>query len=55
MLMLSDFYFSKEKRELWSVGYAFAGCDAINEWSFGDLGKKWFVKLCVGSTLDFPI
>ena len=54
MLMLSDFCFSKEKRELCSVGCGSTGCDAINEWSFGGTGKKWSVKVSVGSTLDFP-
>ena len=42
MLMLSDFCFSKD---LWSVGCGSAGCDAINEWSFGDPDKKWSVKV----------
>ena len=54
MLMLSDFCFSKKKRELRSVGYGSVGCDASNEWSFGGPGKKWFVKVPMGSTLDFP-
>ena len=54
MLMLSDLCFSKEKRELRSVGYDSAGCYAINEWYFGGTGKKWSVKVSVGSTLDFP-
>ena len=54
MLMLSDFCFSKEKRELRSVGCGSAGCDASNLWSFGGPGKKWSVKVPVGSTLGFP-
>ena len=53
MLMLSDFCFSKYKRELWSVGYGSARCNAINWWYFGGPGKKWSVKVPVGSTLDF--
>ena len=53
MLMLSDFCKSKEKRELWSVGYGSAGCDAINEWYFGSPDKEWSVKVPVGSNLDF--
>ena len=52
--MFNDFCFSKDNRELWSTGCGSAGCDAINEWSFGGYGKKWSVKLSVGSTLDFP-
>ena len=57
MLMLSDFYFSKE---LWLVGCGSAGCDANNEWSFGGPDKKWFDKIpdvylgSLGSNLDFP-
>ena len=57
MLMLSDFYFSKE---LWSVRCGSVGCDASNEWSFGGTEKKWSVKVpdislrSLGSTLDFP-
>ena len=54
MLMLSYLYFSKEKRELWSAVCGSMVCDAINEWSFGGPGKKWSVKVYVGSTLDFP-
>ena len=54
MLMLSDFCFSKEKRELRSVGCGSEGCDASNEWSFGGPDKKWSIKVPVGSTLDFP-
>ena len=54
MLMLSDFCFSKEKRELWPVGCGSGGFDAINEWSFGGPGNKWSVKVYVISTLDFP-
>ena len=54
MLMLSDFYFSKEKRELWSVRCGSAGRDARNEWYFVGPGKKWPVKVSVGPTLDFP-
>ena len=54
MLMLSDFCFSKERRELWSVRCGSAGCDASNEWSFGVPDKKWYVKVPVGSTLYFP-
>ena len=42
MLMFSDFCFSKD---LWSVGYGSAVCDASNEWSFGVLEKKWYVKV----------
>ena len=55
MLMLSDFCFSKYKRELWSVGCGSVGYDASNEWYFGGPGKKWSVKVPVGSTLDFLI
>ena len=57
MLMLSDFFFSKD---LWSVGCGSAGCDAINEWSFGGPDKKWSVKVpdiylrSLGLTLDSP-
>ena len=54
MLMLSYLCFSKEKRELWSVGCGSAGCDAIKEWSVGGPGKKCSVKISVGSNLDFP-
>ena len=54
MLMLGNFYFSKEKRELWSVECGSEGCDAINLWHIGDPGKKGYVKLPVGSTLCFP-
>ena len=54
MLMLSDFCFSKEKRELRSVGCGSAGYDASNWWSFGGPGKKWSVKLPASSTLGFP-
>ena len=54
MLMLSYFCFSKEKRELRSVGCGSAGCDASNLWSFGVPGKKWSVTVPVGSTLGFP-
>ena len=60
MLMLSDFCFSKERREVWSVGCGSTGCDASNEWSFGGPNKKWYVKLpavyliILGSTLYFP-
>ena len=53
MLMLSDFCFPKEKKELRSVGCGSAGCDAIKEWSFGGPGKKCSVKISVGSALDF--
>ena len=52
--MLSDLCFSKEKRELRSVGCGSAGCDARNWWSFGGPVKKWSVKVPMGSTLDFP-
>ena len=52
--MLSGFCFSKEKRELWSVGCGSVGCNAINEWYFEGPDKKWFVKVSMGSTLDFP-
>ena len=45
--MLSDFYFSKERRDLWSVGCGSAGCDARNECSFGGPYKKWSVKVPV--------
>ena len=48
MLMLSDLSFSKEKRELWSVGCGSVGCDTINLWSFGGPGKKLSVKVTVG-------
>ena len=54
MLMLSYLCFSKEKRELWSVRCGYAGCDDINEWSFGGPGKKWSGKVSVGLTLGFP-
>ena len=54
MVMLSDFFFSKEKRELRSVGCGSAGCDASNLCSFGGPGKKWYVKVPVCSTLVFP-
>ena len=54
MLMLSDLYFSKEKRELWSAVCGSTGCDASNEWSFGGPDKKWSVKVPVDSTLGFP-
>ena len=54
MLMLSDFCSPKERRELWSFGCGFAGCDASNEWSFGVTDKNWSIKVPVGSTLDFP-
>ena len=37
MLMLSDFYFSKQ---LWSVGCGSGGCDARNEQYFGGPDKK---------------
>ena len=53
MLMLSYFYF-KEKRDLRSVGCGSEGRDARNQWSFGGPGKKWYVKVPVGTTLDFP-
>ena len=53
MLILSDLCFYKEKRELRSVGCGSVGCDPINAWSFGDPGKKWSVKVPVGSTLGF--
>ena len=53
MLMLSDF-FSKEKRELWPVECGSAGYDASNSWYLGGPGKKWSVKVSVGSTLGFP-
>ena len=52
--MLSGFYFSKDKRELRSVGCGSAGFDASNQWSFGGPYKKWSVKVPVGSTLDLP-
>ena len=54
MLMLSDFYFTKKRRELWSVRCGSAGCDASNEWYFGGPEKRWSIKAPVGSTLDFP-
>ena len=54
MLMLSDFGFYKEKRELRSVGCGSAGCDASNWWSFGGPGKNFSIKVPVGSTLGFP-
>ena len=47
MLMLSDFCFSKEKRDLRSVGIGSAGRGASNRWSFGGPGNSWSVK-------DFP-
>ena len=53
MLMLSDFCFSKEKKELWSVGCGSVGFDASNWWSFGGPGKKLSVKVSVGSALVF--
>ena len=53
MLMLSDFYFSKENRELQSVGCGSTGCDASNWWYFGGPGKKCSVKVSVVSTLCF--
>ena len=53
MLMLSDFYFSKEKRDLWSVGCGSTGCDDSNGWYFGGTGKNWYVKVPVGSTFGF--
>ena len=52
--MLSYFCFSKEKRELRSVGCGSAGCGASNLWYFGGTGKNWYVKVPVGSTLGFP-
>ena len=45
MLMLSDFCFSKEKRERWSIGCGSAVCDANNWWSFGGPGKNWYFKV----------
>ena len=42
MLRLS--YFCKYK-ELWSVRCGSAGCDAINEWSFGGIDKECSVKV----------
>ena len=54
MLMFSDLYFSKEKRDLRSVGCGSAGYDASYEWYFGGPGNKWSVKVTVGSTLNFP-
>ena len=54
MLMLSYFCFSKENRELLSVGCGSAGCDAGNLWSFGGSVKKWSMKVHVGSILVFP-
>ena len=54
MLMLSDFCFSKDKRDIWSVGCGSEGFDASNEWYFGSPDKKWSVKVSVGSTLNFP-
>ena len=50
MLMLSDFCFSKEKRDSGWVGCGSAGCDASNLWYFGGPDKKWSVKVPVGST-----
>ena len=52
--MLSYFCFSKEKREIRSVGWGSEECDASNEWYFGGPGKNLSVKVPVGSTLDFP-
>ena len=37
-----------------SVGCGSEVCDAINEWYLGGPGKKWSVKVPVGSTLDLP-
>ena len=54
MLILSDFCFYKEKMYLWSVGRGSAGRGASKWWYFGGTGKKWSVKVPVGSTLDFP-
>ena len=54
MLMLSDFCFSKEKRDLQSVGCGSVGRGASNWWSFGGPGKKCYIKVPVGTTLDFP-
>ena len=57
MLMFSDLCKSKD---LWSVGCGSAGCDAINEWSFGGPYKEWSIKVPdiylrnLVSTLDFP-
>ena len=42
--MLSDSCFSKEKWDIWSVGYGSVVCGARNRWSFGGHGKWWFVK-----------
>ena len=53
MLMLSDFCFSKENRELRPVVCGSAGFDASNLWYFGGPGKKWYVKVPVVSTLGF--
>ena len=52
--MLSDFCFSKDKRDLWSAGCGSVGCGARNWWYFGGPGKRWSVKVPVGSTLGFP-
>ena len=58
MLRLSDFCFSKE---LWSVRYGSAGCDASNEMSYEGPDKKWSIKvpdtylIILGSALDFPL
>ena len=55
MLMLSDFYFSKD---LWSKRCGSAECDASNEWSFGGPDNKWSVKVpdtylrSLGSIMD---
>ena len=54
MLMLSDFFFSKQKRDLHSVGFGSVGFDAGNLWSFGGPDKKWSAIVPVGSTLGFP-
>ena len=54
MLMLSYLCFSKEKRDILSVGCGSVGCDVRNLWSFGGPGKKWSVKVPVGLTLGFP-
>ena len=45
MLMLSYLCFSKEKRELLSVGCVSVGCDARNEWYFGGPDKEGSVKV----------
>ena len=53
MLMLSDFCFYKDRRDLWSAGCGSEGIESSNECSFGDPEKEWSVKVPVGSILYF--